>query len=75
MPKSIVHMGDTEKKLYSANISFKTQAGRVPVAHACNPTDRRITVQSQPRQIVCKTFISKKPITKMSWWSGSRCRP
>jgi hypothetical protein len=25
---------------------------------------RRITVQSQPRQIVCETLFGKKPITK-----------
>jgi cell division septation protein DedD len=39
------------------------------VAHACNPSYqeteiRRIKIQSQPRQIVCKTPISKKPFTK-----------
>jgi hypothetical protein len=41
----------------------------VLVAQACNPPYSRgeigrITVQSQPRQIVGETFILKKPITK-----------
>jgi hypothetical protein len=31
-------------------------------------------VQSQPRQIVHETLSQKKTITKMGWWSGSRCR-
>jgi hypothetical protein len=35
---------------------------------------RRTEVQSQPGQIVLET-LSQKPITKMGWWSGSRCRP
>jgi hypothetical protein len=35
---------------------------------------RRIAVQSQPGQIVCETISQKRPITKMGWWSGSRCR-
>jgi hypothetical protein len=33
---------------------------------------RRIAVQSQPRQIVLRDPISKNPITKKGWWSGSR---
>jgi hypothetical protein len=32
---------------------------------------RRITVQSQPRQIVRE----KKKSQKKGWWSSSRCRP
>jgi hypothetical protein len=36
---------------------------------------RRITVPSQPRQIVLQDPISEKPFTKKGWWSGSRCRP
>jgi hypothetical protein len=36
---------------------------------------RRIVVQSQPRQITCKTLSWKKSITKNGWWSSSRCRP
>jgi hypothetical protein len=35
---------------------------------------RRITVQGQPRQIVCETLSQKEQITKKGWWSGSRCR-
>jgi hypothetical protein len=36
----------------------------MPVAHACNPSyaggrDQEIRVQSQPRQIVCKTLFQK----------------
>jgi hypothetical protein len=34
---------------------------------------RRITVQSQPWQIIHETVL-KKPITKTGRWSGSRCR-
>jgi hypothetical protein len=30
----------------------------------------RIEVQSQPRQIVLKDSISKKPFTKKGWWNG-----
>jgi hypothetical protein len=30
----------------------------------------RITVQSNPGQIVKRDPISKKPITKKGWWSG-----
>jgi hypothetical protein len=46
-----------------------------------NPVDfsgaeiRRIAVQSQPEQIVRETLSQKKPFTKKSWWSSSRCRP
>jgi hypothetical protein len=36
---------------------------------------RRIKVRSQPRQVLLWDPISKKPITKKSWWNGSRCRP
>jgi hypothetical protein len=40
---------------------------------------RRITVGSQPRQIVHETLSQKKPITKkkkrLVEWSGSRYRP
>jgi hypothetical protein len=36
---------------------------------------RRISVQSQPGQIVPGDPILKKPFTKKGWWSGSRCRP
>jgi hypothetical protein len=32
---------------------------------------RRITVQSQPKQIVHET-LSQKYLTQKSWWSGSR---
>jgi hypothetical protein len=31
---------------------------------------RRITVQSQPRQIVQEILSGKKTITKMGWWSS-----
>jgi hypothetical protein len=38
---------------------------------------RRITVQSQPEEIVQKDPILKKPITKKraGWWSASSDRP
>jgi hypothetical protein len=48
------------------------------VAQACDPQDaeirriRRITVGSQPGQMVHKTLSRKKPITKKGWWRGSR---
>jgi hypothetical protein len=36
------------------------------------PEIRRISVQSQPWQIVLRDPISKKPFTRKGWWSGSR---
>jgi hypothetical protein len=36
---------------------------------------RRIVFQSQPWQIVRETLSQNNPVTKKSWWSGSRCRP
>jgi hypothetical protein len=47
----------------------KAKKGQAPVAHACNPSysegrDRRIVVQSQPRQRVCKTLPWKIPSQK-----------
>jgi hypothetical protein len=37
---------------------------------------RRVAVQSQPRQIVCKTYLEKNPSQKKKdWWRCSRCRP
>jgi hypothetical protein len=36
---------------------------------------RRISVQSQTRQIVHKTLSQKKKITQKGWWSSSKCRP
>jgi hypothetical protein len=36
---------------------------------------RRITVQSQPGQIICKNPISKVTRAKKRCQSGSRCRP
>jgi hypothetical protein len=35
---------------------------------------RRITTQSQPRKIVCKTLSRRKTNTKQGWWRGSGCR-
>jgi hypothetical protein len=35
---------------------------------------RKITVQSQLRQIVPETLSRKKTITEKGWWSGSSCR-
>jgi hypothetical protein len=32
----------------------------------------RITIGSQPRQIISLDLISKKPFTKKGWWSGSK---
>jgi hypothetical protein len=58
----------------------KTQHSQVPVAHVCNPNYweaevRRIMVQSQLRQIVCKILSQKKKEkerkknnTKQGWW-------
>jgi hypothetical protein len=42
----------------------------MPTAYTYNPSYseaeiRRITVRSQPRQIVCKTLSQEKPITKI----------
>jgi hypothetical protein len=36
---------------------------------------RRIVVESQPGQIICKILSQKTPLPKKGWWSGSRCRP
>jgi hypothetical protein len=36
---------------------------------------RRITVQSQAGANSSGDSISKIPITKKDWWSGSSCRP
>jgi hypothetical protein len=33
---------------------------------------RRISVRSQPRQIVCKTTSQKLYYKKLGWWSGSK---
>jgi hypothetical protein len=47
-----------------------------PLIWATQETEiRRIVVQSQSRQIVCKTLSQKHPTQKKGWWSGSRCRP
>jgi hypothetical protein len=35
---------------------------------------RKISVWSQPWGISVQDLISKKPITKKLWWSGSRYR-
>jgi hypothetical protein len=45
------------------------------VAHACNPSYseaeiRRIVVQSQPRQIDCKTLSQKKKKKSQKWAGG-----
>jgi hypothetical protein len=59
-------------------LSFNTQAGHrwlTPIILDTQEAEiKRIKVQSQPRQIVCEILSRKKPITKKSWWSGSRCR-
>jgi acetolactate synthase small subunit len=34
----------------------------------------RITVQSQPRQIVLETLFKKNPSQKKGWWSVLKCR-
>jgi hypothetical protein len=51
-----------------------------PVAHTCNPSYSGGRDQEDPglkpvRGNSSGDPISKKPITKMGWWSGSRCRP
>jgi hypothetical protein len=54
-------------------------ASRVPLAHACNPSnsggkDEEDHV-SMPAQVnSLRDPISKKPITKKGWWSDSRHR-
>jgi hypothetical protein len=48
----------------------------IPVILATQEAEiRRIMVHRQPREIVPRDPISKKPIKKNGWWSGSRCRP
>jgi hypothetical protein len=49
---------------------IKEQAKQAPVAHTCNPSysgGRDLQFEASP--------ISKKPIMKKGWWSGSRFRP
>jgi hypothetical protein len=51
----------------------------VPVAHAYNPSNSGGRDQedhcSNPAQVNSSGDpISKKPITKKGWWSGSKCR-
>jgi hypothetical protein len=58
----------------------KVVKGLVQVAHtyilATQAAEiRRITVQSQPGQIVHETLSQKKPTTKKGWWNGSKYRP
>jgi hypothetical protein len=52
------------------------QAGRpwlIPIILATQEVEiRRITVQSQPRQIVPETLFQKYPSQKKGRWSGSR---
>jgi hypothetical protein len=69
-----------KKRKRSSCYPFPINQCRAPVMHACNPSIqkteiRKIMVWSQPRQIVPKILSQKKPFTKKSWWSGSRCRP
>jgi hypothetical protein len=58
------------KKECGADTTFKaTPLSQVLVAHACNPATpeaeiKRIKVQSQPRQIVCRTLSRKNPSQK-----------
>jgi hypothetical protein len=48
----------------------------MPVIPATQEAEiKRIMVQSQPEQIVCKTLSRKNPSQKKGWWSDSRCRP
>jgi hypothetical protein len=58
----------------------KKQLRWVPVAHACNPSysggrDQEDHVLKPAWANNSQDPISKKPITKKGYWSGSRCRP
>jgi hypothetical protein len=51
----------------------------VPVAHTCNPSYSeaeiwRIAVQSQPGQIVYKTYLEKSPSQNKGGWAGGVAR-
>jgi hypothetical protein len=47
--------------------------GLTPVILATQKAEiRRISIQSQPRQIVLQDPTLKKSFTKKGWWSGSR---
>jgi hypothetical protein len=54
----------------------KNQAGHrwlMPIIPATQEAEiKRIMVQSQSGQTVPRDPISKKPITKKSWWSGCK---
>jgi hypothetical protein len=51
------------------------RAGHMPVVLAiCEAKIRRIKVQAQPREIVCKTAISKNNQSKTDWRCGSSGR-
>jgi hypothetical protein len=63
----------TQKGLVPARRQWLT-----PVILATQEAEiRRISVRSQPRQIVCESLSQKKkkPFTKKGWWTGSRCKP
>jgi hypothetical protein len=44
------------------------------IPHPWEAEIRKITVQSQSRQIVCETLSRKNPNTKKGCWSGSSVR-
>jgi hypothetical protein len=50
---------------------------QAPLAHAYNPSysGGRDQQDCGLRAKSLRVLISKKPITKKGWWSGSRCRP
>jgi hypothetical protein len=64
------------EKVSEHQLNLHLKVNLCPVILATQEAEiRRITVQNQTRQIVCKTPLSKKPITKKKgWWINSRCR-
>jgi hypothetical protein len=85
--QGLTQMSCQPHTLYLAKLSFrnkretKTLSGRVPVAHAYNPSysgrrDQKDHGSKSDWANSLQDPISKKPITKKKgWWSGSRCRP
>jgi hypothetical protein len=50
------------------------------VAHACNPSysggrDQEARGSKPAQANNSRDPISKKPVTRKDWWSGSKCRP
>jgi hypothetical protein len=70
-------LGDKKMKGWQGVKKWKTCQWLMPIILATREAEiRRITVRSQPRQIILWDPISKQTHhKKKDWWSGSSCRP